>query len=168
MISAVMIDPDMRCMTFPAAGHVADFLCEKHIYNAQPDEYRTLWGAHELLREIEDGTRWVMLVWDGDFCCGCVHGMLDDYGVFTCHIMFMRQIDAVKACLLCEEELKKYCREHNHKLLTIRGNIAVRNRAALRCARLFGSKNMGMNIHGMMWYRNELIPTYTMEKEIVL
>lgn len=167
-MQATLVLPNYREMCRQAAYHVSELLHEKHIYDALPDEYKTLWYAHELLSEIEDGDRITILVWDGNLCLGCGHGVLDDNGVYTCHIMFLRNVNAVKACLLCEEELKKYCREYNLKLEIIRGNIAQDNRAALRCARLFGSENKGVNVNNMMWKNGKLTPTCTMEKKVDL
>jgi hypothetical protein len=146
-----------------AAYNVSRLLYEPHIYKALCDDYKDLYCAHILLREIEDGERIVITVYDGNIA-GCIHGTLRD-GVFYCHLLFKRKVDAVKACLLCEDAFKEYCKNNKMRFYKTKGNICVLNRAAIRCAKKYGSEIKAVG-DVFMWYNGRPEKCITFEKEV--
>jgi hypothetical protein len=165
-MEAFLVEPDSP-QRFTAAQNLAVLLYEKHIYNALCDEYKSLYFAHKLLREIEDGERIIMFSAENNQINGCVHGVLQD-GVYTCHIMFKRRIDAVKACLMFEEEMKIFCRKRKIDLNLIRGFIPVFNRAAIRTGKAWGAVDKGISDTEVFWRNGVPWPCHRMEKEIEL
>lgn len=146
--------------------HVSRLLYEKHIYNALPDHYRDVWGAHILLQEIEFGYRTVFgFVDDSGDLCGVVHGKVEN-DAFVAHLLFQRNVD-VAACLLAAESvLLQYYSQHGIEVKYVEGFIPEFNRAALRTVKRYGMENLGLTCQKIFRRQGEELPTIHFRKEI--
>lgn len=148
-----------------AAYYVSRLMYEKHIYEALCDNYKDLYYAHRMLAEIENGIRAVLLVRDENIVVGCIHGTWENNGDFVCHIMFKRNVDALQGCLLCEEAMKKFCREQKKPFKRIIGNIWEKNRAAIILGKRYGAK-VQKETTSFIWKNGYFLPCKTLIKEI--
>ena len=152
-------------VSLAAAYHVSRLMYEPHIYRELCDEYKDLFEAHRMLVEIEQGERAVLLVRQKNIVVGCIHGILEENGDFVCHIMFKRNVNSLKACLLCEEAMKKYCQENDLSFKRIVGYICSANRAAIALGKRYGAIDQGFS--GVsIWKNNYLMPCRKLVKEI--
>lgn len=124
---------------------ISRMLYETHIYNNLDDNMLDVWGAHQFLTEIENGSR---LVWGGfsdeeSKFLGCVHGKIVD-GFFEAHVLFKRNINAFDACSTVEKLLKEHCKKNNIHLRGIKGFIANDNRAAIILSKKIGCRDAGV------------------------
>lgn len=127
-----------------AAYAVSRLMYEPHIYAALPDHLRDVFFAHRMLKEIESGDRMVFAVFcqsDNSFL-GVVHGTMEG-SEFVAHTMFRRKTNAVKAALLCQEQLEKFCRDNAIALTAIVGYPPEHIRAAVIMNRRFGCIDCG-------------------------
>lgn len=146
---------------------VSRLLYEKHIYDAVDDRLHDVWNAHIFLRDIERGKNLVIGVFqkESDAFLGCVVGDFYD-SCFYAHLLFKRKVDVKPAVLLCEEELKRYCRDAGIALKEIIGNIPEYNRAALCMVKRSGYTDVGEAINFTHFKNGKNIPCRCMRKEI--
>jgi hypothetical protein len=146
---------------------VSRLLYEPHIYIGQDDRMKDAWWVHRFFTEIESGERYVygaFSVKDNSFL-GCTHGKFAG-DCFVAHTMFKRKVDTVKASLMMEEELKKYCRENNIPLKAIVGYPPEDLRVAILMNKRFGCKDMGRAENVEYWCNGVNKPCRYMRKEV--
>lgn len=125
-----------------------------------------VWYAHRFLKNIEDGEFLFFGVFDDDgLFLGGVPGEIRD-SVFYAHMFFRRKVDCVKATLLIEEEIKKYCAGNDIPLKAIAGFTPETYTAALRMAKKAGYKDCGMAPEEFLLKNGKKIPCRFMKKEI--
>jgi hypothetical protein len=146
---------------------VSRLLYQAHIYSAVDDSMHDVWGVHNFLSEIESGQRIVFGVFDekNNIFLGCMHCTLHgDYCV--AHTMFKRKVDAVKAALMAEDELKKYCKKNKILLNAIVGYPPEHLRAAVIMNKKFGCKDMGQAENVFFKVNGKNMPCRYMRKEL--
>jgi hypothetical protein len=153
-------------VSLAAAYHVSRLMYEPHIYNELCDEYKDLFEAHRMLVEIEEGIRAVILVREKNVVVGCIHGTFEGDGDFVCHIMFKRNVNSLKGCLLCEKAMKEYCLEHQITFKRVVGYICMNNRAAIRLGKKYGAIDHGIS-NVSIWKDGYLLPCRKLIKEIL-
>ena len=138
---------------------VSRFFYLPHIYSILCDQIKDVWGAHNLLENIESGKVWVFGAFSAhdDRLAGCCYGEMEN-GYFVTHLLFCRKVNAVHGVDLCFQELKKYCREQNITLYGARGYIPEEFRTAKRFARKFGCQDYGIAREASFLKNNQNIP----------
>ena len=147
---------------------VSRLLYEPHIYLGQDDRMHDIWWVHRFFMEIETGIRhvWGVFAKHDDSFLGCAHGTFEGDG-FVAHTMFKRHVDAVKACLLMEDDLKRYCRENDIDIKAVIGYPPENLRVAVVMNKRFGCKDMGRAEGVEYWKRGVNIPCRYMRKELL-
>jgi hypothetical protein len=159
-MDAIILDADKK-----SAYQFSRLLYNKNIYDNLPDQYKDLYGAHELLQEIEFGNRIAVGFLNGNTLMGCVHGEFEN-NIFTAHLMFLRKIKVVPALLYATEILKKHLAEKGKILKFIDGFIPAHNRAAVICAYRYGAKNIGITNDVTFLCNGVELPCLHFRKEI--
>ena len=140
---------------------------EDHVYAGLSDELHDVYFAHRLLSDIEAGDILVIAVYSrtDNKLCGFCYGSFND-GDFVGHTMFKRKVDAVKAALLCEEELVKYSWEHNIDFKAIVGYPPEFLRVAVRMNKRFGCTDLGIAENVCFYKNGKKVPCRHFRKEI--
>jgi hypothetical protein len=149
------------------AFKISRLFYEKHIYTAIDDRLHDLWFAHEFLCDFERGNILGFGVFDD---------LTEDLqGVVLCwkekseivgHVFFKRKVDGAKACLLCEEEAKKYYKKKKQKITAFVGYISPTNVAIYRMLKKNGYVDRGSQKDRFLLKNGICIQCKKMEKEI--
>ena len=146
---------------------VSRLFYEKHIYFALDDEGRDVWTVHRILREIEEGQRLCVGVFnkhDNSFA-GCAHGMIYPY-TMEAHLLFKRKVNGVEALKLCMDKCSEYYRHKKIPLLRFTGMVADNNRAAKLLLKKSGFIDKGIVDGEDFVSKNNIIPCRYFRKDI--
>ena len=142
---------------------------EKHIYTAIDDRLHDLWFAHEVLCDFEKGNTFAFGVFNeisGAFL-GVFIGTKEKSEIVG-HVFLKRKVDGAKACLLCEEEAKKYYKKKKQKITAFVGYISPMNIAIYRMLKKIGYVDRGIQKDRFLLKNGIYIQCKKMEKEIKL
>jgi ribosomal protein S18 acetylase RimI-like enzyme len=146
---------------------VSRLFYESHIYRALDDRMRDVWGAHTVLREIEDGKRLAIGVYrkSDDALMGFSHGLIIP-DTMEAHILLKRKTDGLAAINLCMDKCREFYKKNNIPLKRFIAKVADDNRPAKLLLRRAGYSDKGIMENNFFVSFGKNIPCRFFEKEI--